>query len=149
MRNVPALAGLPAIVPVVTASFSPRGSGPFARLHRNAATPPRVAILTRYARPAVALGSPLAAIASRGRTTRVTVASFAAPLASTRWADSVNEPARVGTPLRTPSEPTVTPGGRLVADHLYGAWPPVALSDERTGIPTSAARTDVRTAIAV
>src|SRR6266536_381464 len=109
MRNVPALAGLPAIVPVVAASLRPRGSGPFARLQRNAATPPRVAILTRYARPAVALGSPLAAIASRGWTTSVTVASFLTPFASTRCAVTVYDPARVGTPLMTPSEPIVSP----------------------------------------
>src|SRR5437867_1244804 len=73
--------------------------------------------------------------------------SRAARLASVRCAVSVYEPARVGTPLRTPSEPRLSPGGAPAAiDQPYGAWPPLAASAERNGIPTSAA---VREAVAV
>ena len=56
------------------------------------------------------------------------------------------EPTRVGTPLIVPSELTFKPAGMPpVADHVYGARPPVASSVERNASPTSA---DVRDALA-
>ena len=45
MRNVPALAGTPVIVPVVAPSFSPRGSA--ALVQRLPSTPPRLEIFAR------------------------------------------------------------------------------------------------------
>jgi hypothetical protein len=48
-------------------------------------------------------------------------------------------PARFGTPLMTPSAPTFSPGGTPDGDdHVYGVWPPFAISVERNATPTSA-----------
>ena len=46
-RNVPALLGTPAIVPVPAASFRPAGSEPRAIVQRRAGTPPRKATFAR------------------------------------------------------------------------------------------------------
>ena len=70
--------------------------------------------------------------------TSVTWTSRPAPLASTTCAVNPKEPARVGTPLTTPFDATLSPGGVTpLAVHVYGAVPPDAVSVDVNGALTS------------
>src|SRR5690348_2878160 len=60
---------------------------------------------------------------------------------SVSWMDTVEDPAADGVPLIKPVEGfSVSPAGRPVADHVYGARPPVAPRVKLYGTPITPER---------
>jgi hypothetical protein len=130
--EVPAVVGVPEIVPVEPPSDSPAGSEPDTTDQLYGVTPPVAASVCEYATPIWPFGTLVVVITRSGGITidRAFVAVSAGACESVTLTVKLEVPAVVGVPEITPPELKESPAGRLpeLSDQLYGVTPPVAVS---------------------
>jgi hypothetical protein len=129
--DVPAVVGVPEIVPVEEPRDRPAGRLPETIDHVYGVWPPTAAKVWLYATPIWPFGRLVVVIVSTGGAMTIDSAfvavSAGAWLSVTRTV-KLEVPAVVGVPLITPPEESDNPAGSepLASDQLYGVTPPLA-----------------------
>jgi len=127
--EVPDAEGIPEIDPAVD-KLKPEGKVPDARDQLYAGLPPAALKFWLYATPTDPLERGEAVVIARGGGATAiasarSAAWFGAALSVTEKV-GLKVPATEGVPLRVPPAPNKRPGGRPLADQLYGVTPPLA-----------------------
>ena len=129
--DVPAVVGVPVIVPVLD-NVRPAGRDPALMVHVYGAVPPDTPrVCCGYAVPAVPPGSDVVVMVGGVAAALMTICSGCVAerfAASVTWAVKLDVPAVVGVPLIMPVLDNVRPAGSdpALIDQVYGAVPPDA-----------------------